>query len=434
MVAEDRPADDGREALNVRLARLETSHKELAQRLALGLHNAGRLQGRRMGSAAPSAASLVGWDDTAKLWKPYQTYDAIVDAGGDGDYTDIQAALDAGHSSIFVADGTYTLTADITVGNDIHIIGASRTGVRIQCGSNSVLIQGLRSTLERVSVESSSDTSTGNIQIGSSGGADAADCTLVNCRFIGGAGRGIVLQTTEGTRIVGCFFPTEPGTDGHIHTVGRGGLDPAGTFPGLVIQGCHFDGGTVLTTEGLDVQDIVITGNFMESAKGQSTALIDVVNIAGLAITGNLAHTGTLGSGPFVRIRAGCTNVVIAGNTARGASGALGTVGVLVQSDNVTVTGNNFDFYTSGVELQSSGNAVKGNYCANGTDGILINGNYDRNVLMGNICTSNSGYGINLASSLVDRTVAIGNVLTGNTTGALQDLGTTTQKIGNVTV
>lgn len=44
-----------------------------------------------------------------------KTYDAIVDAGGDGDYTLLSAALTAGASNIFVRSGTYVEPANVNI-------------------------------------------------------------------------------------------------------------------------------------------------------------------------------------------------------------------------------------------------------------------------------------------------------------------------------
>ena len=55
-----------------------------------------------------------------------RNFEAVVDAAGTGDYTDIQSALDAGNKRIFVRGGTYSLTADIILDNDVLIQGESK--------------------------------------------------------------------------------------------------------------------------------------------------------------------------------------------------------------------------------------------------------------------------------------------------------------------
>ena len=63
-----------------------------------------------------------------------KTYDTIVAPSG-GDYTDLYAALQAGKKSIFVRNGTYTISANLNlVSDNITIVGESRDGVILNCG------------------------------------------------------------------------------------------------------------------------------------------------------------------------------------------------------------------------------------------------------------------------------------------------------------
>lgn len=50
-----------------------------------------------------------------------QRYDALIDSGGNGDYTDIQTALSAGKRKLLIKPGTYTITSPITL-NDGDMI------------------------------------------------------------------------------------------------------------------------------------------------------------------------------------------------------------------------------------------------------------------------------------------------------------------------
>ena len=64
-----------------------------------------------------------------------RNYDAVVAPSG-GDYTNIQAAIDAGKTNIFIRKGTYTLTADITLDSGISLYGEDKYDTIINCNGD----------------------------------------------------------------------------------------------------------------------------------------------------------------------------------------------------------------------------------------------------------------------------------------------------------
>ena len=78
-------------------------------------------------------SSLSLSSDGLKLNGSYATYDAIVDAAGDGDYTSIVSACsgEGEDAVIFVKNGTYNETSKISIKSGQKIIGESRSGVLI---------------------------------------------------------------------------------------------------------------------------------------------------------------------------------------------------------------------------------------------------------------------------------------------------------------
>lgn len=94
------------------------------------------------GNATPASAPFRVYEDGSVVMSSatiagYKLFGAVVDAAGNGDYKTIQAALTAGKKNIFVRNGTYTLTADITVtASDVVITGESRDGVIITSGAD----------------------------------------------------------------------------------------------------------------------------------------------------------------------------------------------------------------------------------------------------------------------------------------------------------
>lgn len=76
---------------------------------------------------------------TALNAKSARLFTVVVDGGGNGDYTTIDAAITAGAAYIFLRNGTYTLpTTGVTInsGSAPHIQGETQNGVIIQCANN----------------------------------------------------------------------------------------------------------------------------------------------------------------------------------------------------------------------------------------------------------------------------------------------------------
>jgi len=98
---------------------------------------------------------------------------------------------------------------------------------------------------------------------------------------------------------------------------------------------------------------------------------------------------------------------------------------------NISETNNNGGH---GIYAHGGDNTITANVCKDNTgDGIHI---YflDNNVVSSNRCTGNTGWGINISVANSDKTIVLGNQLLGNTTGALNDIGTATEQGHNVVV
>ena len=68
-----------------------------------------------------------------------RNFEVVVDAAGTGDYTDIQSALNDGKKRIYVRGGTYNLSADIILDNDVLIQGESKYNTIINLnGANQI--------------------------------------------------------------------------------------------------------------------------------------------------------------------------------------------------------------------------------------------------------------------------------------------------------
>ena len=79
------------------LAQLQDSHRELEQRVALGGHNANRLQGRRISAAAPSAAAVLKWNATSKKYEPEAPSTAVAHTLDSTHHTDVTTMAEAAY-------------------------------------------------------------------------------------------------------------------------------------------------------------------------------------------------------------------------------------------------------------------------------------------------------------------------------------------------
>lgn len=82
-----------------------------------------------------SAKGLKLNGTTRRTWvDPSYQYEAVVDPDGNGDYTNLNDAIDAGNQRIFLKNGTYRLTRDAIMSDptkSFALIGESRTGTFI---------------------------------------------------------------------------------------------------------------------------------------------------------------------------------------------------------------------------------------------------------------------------------------------------------------
>jgi hypothetical protein len=127
-------------------------------------------------SLATVATSGSYADLTSKPAIPKPTYDIVVDAAGNGDYTSVVTAI--GHAistgqSIFVKNGTYNEGALNTTVNGLTIIGESADHTKVNI-SASWTIDGSKLTISGIAFQASG-TAVMNFL--------ASDCLITNCTF-----------------------------------------------------------------------------------------------------------------------------------------------------------------------------------------------------------------------------------------------------------
>lgn len=126
--------------------------------------------------------NLNGSDFTLKAKNSnLMLYEAVVDAAGYGDYTNIQDALDAGKTKIYVRAGTYEISSAInSTSSNIKIIGESKmnTTIRLSNGSDCNMIDFGTAPTTPTSVEIRNFTFNGN---SSNQTSTSHGINLINC-------------------------------------------------------------------------------------------------------------------------------------------------------------------------------------------------------------------------------------------------------------
>ena len=362
-----------------------------------------------------------------------KAYDAVVDVGGDGTHTDIESAIDAGAKSIFVRDGTYTLSQAIDVDQSgIEITGETREGVIIagNAGAYSMfIVTATNFSIRNLTINGLGEdeiaiiiTSAVNVDIDSVtfNGCDtavsveaAANTVINNCEIDGtgvttlGAIKIVMIGGTSAiTRISGCDITTNQSSSDKAILIGSGLLQ--GTDSGEVfITDSLFTviTGAIAIDANVSFTPFQVTGcrfNIAGNAKGIEFSSVGRVlhchfNQTGAAATANEAidlltrHSEVIGNSIAGGFFNGITNI----------------------SPNCRIIGNRFeDCVNDGIQLTTA----------------------DNNVIMGNVFLNNGRYGVNLDASTADGNIIIGNVFDGNTTGQINDGGTGTQIGHNVLV
>ena len=377
----------------------------------------------------------------------------LVSASGDGDYTDLEAAVAAAPagSTIFVKRGTYEVkSGNMRPAAGVRIYGEGHgSHIRSADGMNRnlFLVQANNVVIESVRLDGNKAGQTsiaGNcVYLDGIQGA-----RILNCYVHDSPNYNIVMFpntsrcTVQGNHVWGA---TQEGIElmggAHCSVVGNVVWDCGGqgiflwnhvggdcrynTVSGNTVQGCTFG---IQVTDG--AHDNVVTGNTSFGNKAHGI----VVNECGAnVVTGNIVK-GNPSNGIHVQ-RA--PNSVVADNLVAG----NGAVGILVNNAaGVAVTGNNVtDNGRHGIDIGATydkpgpfGGTCTGNVCAgNGTDtsqskrsGISLGGAYRGAVVANNRCydpkpTPTQLYGISVPDGYGSDFLIGPNILDGNATSGL---------------
>lgn len=155
----------------------------------------------------------------SKILDIARAYTFIVDLNGDGDFTDIQSAIDAAHSlgggKILILDGTYNLSSSLVLYDNIQLIGQDDDSTIINFNGNDIHIEVIGTFENYIN-----NVSFYNLKICGMRSATksalyleyAKNCQIQKCQFsdnydsVGQTGVDIELDLTESIEILNCRF------------------------------------------------------------------------------------------------------------------------------------------------------------------------------------------------------------------------------------
>jgi len=318
-----------------------------------------------------------------------RSYKAIVDPTGNQDFTDIQAAIDYVHGlgggAIFIKAGTYTLTSDITLYNNIEIVGEDNDSVIFDFNSGVYQFK-----LIGTAATHKKNCWLKNIQIKNSRKGVAGACYfnyvdnsgIVNCKFqnnkASAGGFGVAVSLANSSRICvedNYFYDNEVALEVSNCTLTKiykndiNDSDTIGIFLDAGLNNFVFNNlirnsaNSAIQLESSDRSQII--GNF-----------IDVFTSYGIT-TGENNPTSYL---------------VIANNYIEDGGDVSAAISLYFDSRYCSIVGNVLKNNNGeGVYLASgSRNTITGNVITGGGRGVYLDDSSDRNIVLANILIGNS--------------------------------------------
>lgn len=358
------------------------------------------------------------------------TVSAIADV-----YTALATVEAAGGGKVYVDNGTYTLTADISVPSGVTLEGVSRDGVIFDCDGT-----------YKVQVTGSNAYNTGTVTINNGDTTVVGSGTTFTSAMVG---RYILLD--------GLWYEITAFTDTtHITITEYNGGDLAGST--YTIAEVNFTGVlrkltvTNATGSGVKVQyaqesfldDIVVydCGTGLDLDQAVYPRIIAVSNSNGVNLNMNECYgwyvdfsdfsLSTSGAGVVMTNNSFATffNTFVGDCFGNGIS-MTNCEAITFLSASISGNGGN------GVELISGCDTNQFVACDssfNAGDGYKLTATSDNNILSSFGCTDNGGYGVNIAASSCDNNQIIAPAFSNNSSGNINDNGTNTtilpQEIG----
>jgi len=343
--------------------------------------------------------------DIARDSELRKTYDAIVAPSG-GDYLYLYDALHAGKTSIFVRNGTYTISANLNLTSDnITIVGESRDGVILNCG-------GAVSTCFKAEGDTA-NYADGTVTIAN----DSHTVTGTGTAWLANAASGeYILLGSDWYQIKGVTSDTE--LDVTRYYRGQNITDAEYKIAAM-LSNLHIENMTITTKTAIYFRWVLNATVRNCHLTNNSTYAMYFQECYNNRILNNIIQNSN-NQAIYLYY---CNYFQIIGNIAEDER----------YNDAIYLSNSNYNTLldnkccnnaNSGIYLTSSSwNVIKANVCNNNGSGIYL-ASSTQNTISENICIANNNYGIALFSISSDNTLS-GNVCNSSVTMSGIVIGTT---------
>jgi len=345
---------------------------------------------------------------------------------------DIQTNLDAidtaGGGTLFLQNGTYTLTSDITIPSGVVLEGVSRDGVIIDCNTSyAVKITGTNVyTTGTVTINNGDTTLVGTGTTWTS--AMVGRFVFLNDYWFEITAftdtTHLTIEEYTGTNISGgAYVISSINSTSSLTRVTVRNATGSGVVVQYAIEPFLNDIAVLSCGTGIEM-DYVIFPRMLVTANENGSNL-NLNYTFGFTIDFSDFSYSTTGAG-IVMTNSGNANIYstsITNNTGNGVS--------LTSCDKIPFIGLDISNNgAKGMEFISGCDDCQVTSCTldgNTSDGIKFTATDDRNIVNGNSIINNGGYGINIAASTCDDNSLNNNAFTNNTSGNIANSGTTSK-------
>ena len=338
----------------------------------------------------------------AKIKALARAYTAIVDIAGNGDYTDLQLAINYVHSigggSVFVRPGTYLMDYDLTLYSNITIVGAGRelSILDFENKEHMVMMVGTSGThMQNVVFESMTFQNLGRGDWFAFDMEYCDDCKFMDVKFY-------KITSSEVNDVITLYMENSQR---------------------CIAENCYFD--------TCDQAIYVNGGSFHKFEFNYFTKipflLLNVGRTPSVIFRHNVAYDiGTEGNDTIIYFGSGGDNLVIDSNLFElcRTQCIWSEVGSRISITNnvFTKTGTTYEciFLSDCTRSILANNRIVGFT----NSGIYFSGGCDYCTIVGNVITGCGLYGVNIDHSSNHKNTVVGNALVGNSSGAVHDIGT----------